>query len=650
VIGRGSTGEVWRGQLRDTGAPIAAKVLDAALTRDPEVVTRFIRERALLTKVAHPSVVTVRDLVVEGDTLAIITDLVDGPSLRAVLDELGTVRPSHAIELIEQILRGLEAVHSEGLVHRDLKPENVLVAQGQDGEADARIVDFGIAQLAYGASANARGEVIGSAEYIAPELLEGGAPSPAADIYAVGIVLYELLCGRTPFGSENVATVIRRQLDEPAGRPAGMPMELWTVLQPLLAKDPVRRPPTASDARALLIGVADSVRGLPPLPVAVEDDPVVLDGDETIITPRRRADVEGQSEQPIAPPPPRRRRWLIAVAAVVVAAVVTTMVVLAGGDNAAAESIRSAPEYWTDTPGHPVVHRSLKIDGDAIAVHLQIQKVPGNGYSAGELVPEEFRTEVTVRGKRKTVSATGLLPIPIEGQDAADIAVDYRVGLGGVPPSQATLQRYERARVKLLQSARTRPGADTLVGLEVGPAIQLRPFERVWLPVSGIWAGDKPTVSVADSLGAGWHWSSSDPSVANVERGAVGSKEPGRKPGSMYFDVTGHAAGHTVISTVVGGRRYEMNVKVAGGPRSGRVCEPGVATPGMLNLVGSGAEHHPVPGTLLRFEGAVSKVAPGEGLLPVTTSGICPGAHVEPVSSEEFLRYAAAVENSTSKG
>src|SRR3954451_2314064 len=166
VIGRGSTGEVWRGRVRETDEPIAAQVLDAALTREPEVVARFIRERALLTRVDDPHVVAVRDLVVEGDTLAIVTDLVDGPSLRAVLVEHGTVPPRFAVELGRQILLGLEAVHAQGLVHRDLKPENVLVVDPDAGDAQARSVDFGIAQLAHGESASRRGEIVGSAEYI----------------------------------------------------------------------------------------------------------------------------------------------------------------------------------------------------------------------------------------------------------------------------------------------------------------------------------------------------------------------------------------------------------------------------------------------------------------------------------------------------
>ncbi len=654
VIGRGSTGEVWRGQVRETGEPIAAKVLDAALTRDPEVVTRFIRERSLLTKVAHPSVVSVRDLVVEGDTLAIITDLVDGPSLRAVLDDLGTMRPSHAIELVEQVLRGLDAVHSQGLVHRDLKPENVLVAAGEDGEADARIVDFGIAQLAHGASANARGEVIGSAEYIAPELLEGGKPSPAADIYAVGIILYELLCGRTPFGSENVATVIRRQLDEPAGRPAGMPQALWTVIQQMLAKNPDRRPPTASDALRQLASVEDSVRSLPPLPVSVEDDPVILDGDETIITPRGRPNVSTHQAHSPASPPSRRRWWLIAAAAVVMTAVATSVVVLTGGTDAAA-SIQSAPEYWTSpTGGRPIIHRTLTLDNDSILVNLVVRNRPVHGYTAHEFIPAGFRSSITVSGKRvRDVGPDGLLLIHIAGRDLDVASLQYRVGLGDVPASQATLARYERARVELMQAAPSGPNGNTLIGLEVGSAIRLRPFERAWLPVGGIWATADRGMSVADSLGSAWHWSSSDSSVAVAAQTKVHAPGPGRSAGRTYFEVSAITRGTTTLSTSVAGHRYSVHVTVGGAPLSRRsqTCESGVDIPGVL-YVGPGETSHPITGTLLGYHGTTYKaLAPDRSVAVVPHVALCSDPSVAQISAADKARFDLfLLLSTTSKG
>jgi hypothetical protein len=655
VIGRGSSGEVWRGRVRDTGEPIAAKVLDAALTREPEVVARFIRERALLTKVDHPNVVAVRDLVVEGDTLAIITDLVEGPSLRRLLDDNGTLRPSHAIDFTEQILLGLEAVHDQGLVHRDLKPENVLVSRAANGadEACARIVDFGIAQLAHGDSANARGEIVGSAEYIAPELLEGGTATPASDLYAVGIVLYELLCGRTPFGSENVVTVIRRQLNEPPGRPAGMPMEVWAVLQSLLAKDPERRPQSASEARALFTGLAASLRTMAPLPVAEEDDPVVVEGDETIITPRRRSDASAPGV--VAPlVVPRRRRWRPVTGAVlaVAALAVTVPVVLGGGDAAHAASIQSAPEYWTDR-GTPIVHRTLTIDGDAIDVSIDVTSAPATPYTIHEFVPKAFRSRVTIPGRRAPhIAGTGSLdlPGPKAVQPEATAHTNYRVGLGGAAATEATLRRYEQARLAMLPSAATQvPRANTVVALEVGKEIHVRPSQRSWLPVVGLDIGGAPDTEVATQLAGGshWEWHSSDPEVATVHAKHPVTSADGRDPQYSYFYTEGRHAGQAVLSTVVGGHEYRITVYVDGAATNRSPCDPGVGSPDELELSSTGGTSHLVEGSLVDVGTTVVR-STGFGLPPLAEllSGrapsvdVCPGTHPVALSVAQYEALA----------
>ena len=141
-----------------------------------------------------------------------------------------------------------------GLVHRDLKAANVLLEEDEPGALHARIVDFGIAHLTTADAPDEHGALLGSPEYLAPELLDGGAATPASDLYAVGIILCEMVTGRTPFAADHSTVVLHRHLYESPARPPEMPVGLWHRVEPFLAKDPARRPATADAGRRLLAG------------------------------------------------------------------------------------------------------------------------------------------------------------------------------------------------------------------------------------------------------------------------------------------------------------------------------------------------------------------------------------------------------------
>lgn len=157
-LGRGATGTVWRARQRETagaeaavagqpGETVAIKVLKEELASDPDIVMRFLRERSVLLRLTHPNIVRVRDLVVEGDLLALVMDLVDGPDLHRYLRENGPFTPVAAALMTAQIADALAASHADGVVHRDLKPANVLLQQVQ-GQMHPMLTDFGIARLA----------------------------------------------------------------------------------------------------------------------------------------------------------------------------------------------------------------------------------------------------------------------------------------------------------------------------------------------------------------------------------------------------------------------------------------------------------------------------------------------------------------------
>ena len=264
ALGRGAMGEVFAGSVRATGEPVAIKILRPEFVSDPGVVARFVQERTILMSIADPHVVRVIDLVVEGDTLAIVMELVQGPDLRRQLRSWRTVPPAQALQLTGQLLSGMAAVHAAGIIHRDIKPENVLV-DASPGWPRLKLTDFGVARLSYGASLTKLTGVIGTPEYMAPELTESNRATPAADVYSAGIVLYEMLCGRTPFAGGHPLAVLRRQADQAPPVIPGVPAELWDRITWMLAKDPGSRPVSATEAYAELAPLESSLASWPAL-------------------------------------------------------------------------------------------------------------------------------------------------------------------------------------------------------------------------------------------------------------------------------------------------------------------------------------------------------------------------------------------------
>ncbi|MCP2341656.1 serine/threonine-protein kinase [Actinomadura rupiterrae] len=241
MIGQGGMGVVWRARDRASGADRAVKVLRPELAADPAAVTRFVRERTALLKVRHAGVVTVHDLVVEGDRLALVMDLVLGEDLAGYRKRRGgALLPAEAAWLVGQVCAALVAVHEAGLVHRDLKPANVLLDHTTP-ESPVRLADFGVARIAVGDELTATGNVVGTPRYMAPEVLEGAEPGPAADVYAVGVTLYELLAGRQPFAGNSISAVMHEHLHVAPPPLPDLPAELWTLIEQSLAKQPMAR-------------------------------------------------------------------------------------------------------------------------------------------------------------------------------------------------------------------------------------------------------------------------------------------------------------------------------------------------------------------------------------------------------------------------
>lgn len=272
VIGRGSAGTVWLGEGPE--GPVAIKLLREDLASDQVLVGRFVQERTALTSLDHPRVVGVHDLVVDGDDLALVMELVHGTDLRSRLDREGPLIPQAAVSIAADVAEGLAVAHAAGIVHRDVKPENILLDQasspGPGGAPRAKLSDFGIARLVDAPRRTRATRIIGTPDYLAPEVIEGLEPRAAVDIYALATVLYELLAGFTPFGGGHTGAVLRRHVTESVAPLPGLPEDLWRVIAQCLAKAPASRL-RATELAARLREQLPSLAGQPVLRVSHPD-------------------------------------------------------------------------------------------------------------------------------------------------------------------------------------------------------------------------------------------------------------------------------------------------------------------------------------------------------------------------------------------
>ncbi|MFE4827040.1 protein kinase [Streptomyces sp. NPDC056672] len=295
ILGRGSAGTVWLGEGPE--GPVAIKLLREDLASDQELVGRFVQERTALLGLDHPRVVGVRDLVVDGNDLALVMELVRGTDLRTRLDRERRLAPEAAVAIIADVADGLAAAHAAGIVHRDVKPENILLDMegplGPGGAHPALLTDFGVAKLIDTPRRTKATRIIGTPDYLAPEIVEGLPPRAAVDIYALATVLYELLAGFTPFGGGHPGAVLRRHVTETVVPLPGIPEELWQLLVQCLAKAPASRL-RASELAARLREQLPLLAGIPPLDV---DEP---DAEPT--------EPPASYEEPGQPAPERPRR------------------------------------------------------------------------------------------------------------------------------------------------------------------------------------------------------------------------------------------------------------------------------------------------------------------------------------------------------
>ena len=237
----GAFAETFQATDRETGRIVAVKLLREHLATDPVVAVRFQNEARTAATLQHSSVVAVLDHGRDGDVLYTVMELVDGGSLNELIRARAPLSVPAALEIIQGILQALEVIHRNSVVHRDVKPANILLTS--DGKT--KLGDFGIARAAHAGHLTKTGLTLGTAAYMAPEQALGDAVGPAADLYAAGVILFELLTGQLPFQGDDPLQVMYRQVHEqppiPHALNPAIPASLSKALLRSLDKEPSRR-------------------------------------------------------------------------------------------------------------------------------------------------------------------------------------------------------------------------------------------------------------------------------------------------------------------------------------------------------------------------------------------------------------------------
>lgn len=339
-------GEVWQAGDEILGRTVAVKLLKEGLTDDEGFTERLRNEARLSASLAHGNVAQVYDYGEEGDLAYLVMEYVPGKPLSSILRERGPISAADTANLVGQAAAALHAAHRAGLIHRDVKPANMLVTP--DGVV--KLTDFGIARAVGSAAMTRTGEVMGTAQYLAPEAAMGRETTALTDVYSLAVVTYEMLGGRRPFNSDSaVALALAHVNEEPPPLPSEVPAPMRAVVHAGLRKDPAERPDSAQEfGRALRQAVTDSEQmglnvwataprpGVAPVPGGTSGANAGASGAQPAATSG------GQAVTPATGS--RRRLWLgvSGIAVVAVIAIVVGVILATGGGNG--NKVPTAPD------------------------------------------------------------------------------------------------------------------------------------------------------------------------------------------------------------------------------------------------------------------------------------------------------------------
>lgn len=293
IVASGGMAQVWRADDTVLGRKVAVKILHPNFAADDDILERFRDEAKAAARLSHPSIVAIYDTASEAGVEAIVMELIEGLTLRQYLDDHGTLSITDATDLTVQVADALEAAHAARIVHRDIKPGNIMLCP----DRRTKVTDFGIAKALEAGDRTSDGTMLGTAKYLAPEQVEGQPVDERADVYSLGVVLFEALTGQAPFVAETAsATALARlRVDPPSPRSIEptIPPAVERVVLTAMARDRERRYPTAAAFRESLLVAANAPVEDPVVPPPPAVDPTIT-GPVPIATDPEPTDVSGR--------------------------------------------------------------------------------------------------------------------------------------------------------------------------------------------------------------------------------------------------------------------------------------------------------------------------------------------------------------------
>ncbi len=376
-MAEGAMGVVYRGLRTQLGRQVAIKVMHAALPEAMAARGRFEREAKLMALLEHPHCVSVIDYGLHGDNPYVVMELVRGRSLQDVIAEQGRFELPRAVDIVRQVLSGLAHAHEQGIIHRDIKPANIMITPKAPLGVHARILDFGLARLYASSTSLTDGLAVGTPSYMAPEQCRGAQVDERADLYACGVVLYELVTGRKPFVAPDPIAVIKQQLDKPAPRLSDAAPGDYGALEDVIARALAKQPADRfRSATAMSEAIDAAVAGRPAADKTASFSG--RDADSSVEVPITVASTvlrptASEARTGVHTPRSSRRRWLVfAILAVVGAAAYASYVMFYMGDTPAPAPARAAALayeagmgyfaklWWTD--GIKSFRRAIELD------------------------------------------------------------------------------------------------------------------------------------------------------------------------------------------------------------------------------------------------------------------------------------------------
>jgi len=447
-IGEGGMGSVYAAVQPVIGKRVAIKVLAPHIASNPELVRRFVDEARAVNKIGHPNIVDIFSFGWLPDKRHYFAmEFLDGQSLADRLKR-GPFQADEARRLLRQICQALEAAHRQGIVHRDLKPDNIWIVQPQHGDSYAKLLDFGIAKLMGDADEGQRtqtGIVMGTPAYMSPEQCRGVNVDKGTDIYALGMILYEMFAGKLPFQG-SFAELITHHLmtvPDPPSRHRSVPRALEQLILRCVDKDPAQRPQSAEElGRALeaaLPAPGDNAATAAVVPVVVPAPSAAASPAPTDAPPDTLAPPPGRTAADLTIQPARSRGPLVlAVAAVAVAGVVVLALVgrHGGGDRGPLVVVADAQAPASALPAKPLPGRAhvvvkgadaarVLVDGKLVAAGVHEARVldlaPGHSHAlrieAADRAPHE--RAFTVAAGAEAELEVSLAPAAAEAHPAA---------------------------------------------------------------------------------------------------------------------------------------------------------------------------------------------------------------------------------------